>query len=191
MTAATSDMPPHGVWTAADLDRTPEDGIRREIYDGELHVTPSPSIIHQALSGRLFAVLDASCPEHLFVTLANDVILGPDRTHIPDLLAVNFEAARSGSHKFAARDVVLAVEIVSPSTRSTDQVKKPKYYALAGIPFYWLIKTSDGLTVTAYELDTETRTYEPIGIFRGDDTIRLDRPWPVEIPLSTIRPRNL
>ncbi|MBL7257111.1 Uma2 family endonuclease [Paractinoplanes lichenicola] len=191
MTAATSDMPPQGAWTAADLDRTPEDGIRREIYDGEIHVTPSPSSIHQALSGFLFYVLSASCPEHLFVTQANDVVLSHDRTHIPDLLVVNFEAARSGTGKFAARDVVLAMEIVSPSTKSADRVTKPTYYAQAGIPFYWLIETSGGLAVEAYELNTETKAYESVGSFEGDDTIRLERPWPIEIPLSAVRPRNL
>ena len=42
--------------------------------------------------------------------------------------------------------------------------------------------------MTAYELTD--KIYEPVGTCTGDDTIRLDRPWPIEIPLRSIRPRN-
>jgi len=101
---------------------------------------------------------------------------------------VTFEAAKAQSHKFAADDVVLAAEIVSPGTTSVDRVTKPAFYAQAGIPFYWLIETSNDLSVTAYELTD--KIYEPVGTCTGDDTIRLDRPWPIEIPLRSIRPRN-
>ncbi|MGK5680724.1 Uma2 family endonuclease [Actinoplanes sp. URMC 104] len=191
MTAATSDMPPRSDWTSEDLDRLPEDGVRREIFDGVLHVTPSPSSVHQALSGFLFYALSASCPERYFVSQMNDVIVSRNRVCIPDLLVVDFEAAKTRTGKFAARDVTLAVEIVSPSTKNIDHLTKPAFYARAGIPFYWLIETSGELTVAAYELNREVEIYEPIGMFEGDDTIRLDRPWHIEIPLSTIRPRNL
>ncbi len=94
-------------------------------------------------------------------------------------------------NEVAAADVVLAAEIVSPSTKSIDQLTKPAFYAQAGIPFYWLIETSGDLAVTAYELNADDRIYEPIDTFSGDDTIRLDRPRPIEIPLNSVRPRNL
>ena len=44
MTAALSDMPPGGGWTTDDLDALPEDGRRRELLDGVLLVSPSPSV---------------------------------------------------------------------------------------------------------------------------------------------------
>ncbi|WP_250028694.1 Uma2 family endonuclease [Paractinoplanes maris] len=191
MTATTSDMPPQGDWTADDLARLPEDGVRREIFDGVLHVTVSPSSVHQALSGFLFYALSASCPEHLFVSQSNDVVLNPRRLYAPDLLVVTFDAAKSKTGKFTASEVVLAAEIVSPSTKSIDRVTKPAFYAQAGIPHYWLIETSDDLAVTTYELNPDDRIYEPTGTFSGDDVIRLDRPWPIEIPLRSVRPRNL
>ena len=191
MTAATSDMPPPGDWTSDDLDRFPEDGIRREIIDGALHVTPSPSSVHQALSGFLFYALSSSCPEHLFVSQANDVILSPQRRYVPDLLVVTFEAAKSKTGKFTPDEVMLAAEIVSPSTKSIDSLTKPAFYARAGIPFYWLIETSNEVTVTVYELNADEKVYEPLGTFSGDDTIRLDRPWQIEIPLRSVTPRNL
>jgi Uma2 family endonuclease len=154
-------------------------------------MTLSPSSIHQTLALLLGAELIRTCPDDLFVSQANDVVLSPSRTYIPDLLVVNFAAAKSGTGKFAADDVVLAIEIVSPSTRGTDQLTKPTFHGRAGIPFFWLIDPRGGLTVMTYELDSETKAYEQAGVFSGDDTLRLDQPWPIEIPLSTIRPRNL
>lgn len=190
MTAAMSDLPPADGWTSRDLDGLPEDGTRRELLDGVLHVTPSPSSVHQALAILLGAELTRSCPEHLFVSQANDVELSVRRQFVPDLLVVTFEAARSQRGKFAAADVVLAAEIVSPGSQSMDRVTKPALYAKAGIPFYWLIETTGELTVTTYELDTSDGVYRPSGTFADDDTIRLDQPWPMEIPMSVIRPRN-
>jgi hypothetical protein len=44
-------------WSVAMLDALPDDGLRREIIDGELLVTPAPSWRHQrvvlALAKRL------------------------------------------------------------------------------------------------------------------------------------------
>lgn len=39
MSAMTSDMPPKDDWTSSDLEKFPEDGVRRELFDGVLHVT--------------------------------------------------------------------------------------------------------------------------------------------------------
>ncbi|MDI6098607.1 Uma2 family endonuclease [Actinoplanes sp. NEAU-A12] len=190
MTAAISDMPPADGWTVDDLDALPEDGVRRELIDGVLHAPPAPSPAHQALVILLGHALMEGCPEALFVSQANDVILSSRRQFIPDLLVVTFESAKTVG-KFQASDVVLAIEIVSPSSQSMDRVMKPALYAKAGIPFYWLIETANGLTVTTYRIDQEDGVYQPTGTFTDSDTIRLDEPWPLEIPVTTIRPRNL
>ncbi|MFG1997510.1 Uma2 family endonuclease, partial [Actinoplanes sp. NPDC048988] len=106
-------------------------------------------------------------------------------------LVIKFEAAKSGRGKFPASDVVLVAEMVSPSTKGTDRVTKPTGYAHAGIPYFWLIETLDGLEVTTFELNSETQSYDETGFFSGDDTLRAEQPWKIEIPLASIRPRNL
>ena len=191
MTAAMSDLPPADGWTVDDLDVMPEDGVRRELVDGVLHVTPAPSSVHQALAINLGAELVRGCPEELFVSQANDVEISSRRQFIPDLLIVTFEAAKSQTNKFQASDVVLVAEIVSPRSQSMDRVMKPALYAQAGIPFYWLIETKGGLTVATYRLDPAGEIYQPTGTFSDGDTIRVDEPWHMEIPLTRIRPRNL
>jgi Uma2 family endonuclease len=189
MTASLSEVPPYDGWTTDDLEAMADDGVRRELLDGVPHVSPSPSSIHQVIAGRLLVALEQACPDHLFVSQANDVQLSPRRLLIPDVLVTTFEAAQRGSGKFYAHEVVLAVEIVSPTSQAMDRVMKPALYAKADIAHYWLIETVGGLTVQTYCLNTEDAIYEPSGTFT--DTIDLDQPWKIQIPVSALRPRNL
>jgi hypothetical protein len=67
MTAALSDVPPAGGWTTDDLDALPEDGLRRELLDGVLLVSPCRTDIHQIIAGRLMVALEETCPDDLQV----------------------------------------------------------------------------------------------------------------------------
>lgn len=188
MTAALHGAPPADGWTVDDLDALPDDGVRRELIDGALHVSPSPTSVHQVIAARLLVALEQTCPDHLFVSQSNDVQLSSRRLFIPDVLVTTFEAARRRSGGFMADEVVLAVEIVSPGSQSMDRVLKPALYAKAGIPHYWLIETDGGLTVQTHRLDRTAEVYEPTGSFT--DVIRGDEPWHLEIPIAGLRPRN-
>ncbi|MFI7546419.1 Uma2 family endonuclease [Actinoplanes sp. NPDC049599] len=189
MTAAISGLPPADGWTVDDLYALPDDGVRRELIDGALHVSPSPTSVHQVIAMRLGVLLEQTCPEHLFVSQANDVELSPNRMFIPDVLVTTFEAARRRTGSFLADEVVLVAEIVSPGSQSVDRVLKPALYAKAGIPHYWLIETDGGLTVQTYRLNGDAEAYEPSGTFT--DVVSTDSPWPIEIPVAALRPRNL
>ncbi|GAA3336922.1 Uma2 family endonuclease [Amorphoplanes nipponensis] len=188
MTAALSGLPPADGWTVDDLQALPDDGVRRELIDGALHVPPSPTSIHQVIAMRLGVALEQTCPDHLFVSQANDVELSSRRMFIPDVLVTTFEAARRRSGSFLADEVVLAVEIVSPGSQSVDRVLKPALYAKAGIPHFWLIETDGGITVHTFRLDSGAEVYEPSGSFT--DVISTDSPWRLEIPVAGLRPRN-
>ena len=188
MTAALSGLPPADGWTVDDLHALPDDGVRRELIDGALHVSPSPTSVHQVIAMRLGVTLEQTCPDHLFVSQSNDVELSPRRLFIPDVLVTTFEAARRRSGSFTADEVVLAVEIVSPGSQSMDRVLKPALYAKAGIPHYWLIETDGDITVHTYRLDCAAQVYEPSGSY--PDVINTDDPWHIEIPIAALRPRN-
>jgi Uma2 family endonuclease len=189
MTAVLSDLPPSDGWTTDDLDTLPEDGVRRELLDGVLHVSPSPSSVHQVLAARLLIALEENCPDHFHVSQANDVVINARRLFIPDVLVTTDEAARRSSGKFSAAEVVLAVEIVSPSSQAMDRVMKPALYAKAGIPSYWLVETEGEFKVHTYQLDLEDEIYTPSGSFT--DVIEVDQPWRIEIPMARLRPRHL
>ena len=59
LTRRRDDYPMHMLtqrrqWTADDLEDLPDDGRRYEIIDGELFVSPSPSLPHQEAVLRLY-----------------------------------------------------------------------------------------------------------------------------------------
>ena len=187
MSAALSEVPPADGWTTEDLDSFPDDGLRRELIDGVLHVSPSPTTAHQIVAARLLVALERDCPDQLVVTQANDVRISSRRQFIPDVLVVTYEAAERRTGRYGADEVILAVEIVSPSSQSMDRVMKPSLYAQAGIPHYWLIEMDDGLTVQTYTLDPEDSGYQPTGTFT--DLIDLSEPWPIKVTVTSLTPR--
>src|SRR5439155_24866099 len=123
-------------WTVADFDELPhDDGKRYEIIDGVLVVTGSPAVRHQRAAGRLYTLLVAACPpeyEVFFAPLA--VVLGDDTVMQPDLLVARVaDLIETG----LPAPPVLAVEVLSPSTKKIDLNLKPARLARAGTPGYW------------------------------------------------------
>ena len=75
-----------------------------------------------------------------------------------------------------ASDVLLCVEIVSPSTRTADRYEKPVEYARNGIPAYWRIELEPEIVVHTYELSDGV--YADNDRFRRDGTVvDLTLPW--------------
>ncbi|MCX4469913.1 hypothetical protein C5N14_01730 [Micromonospora sp. MW-13] len=191
MTAALqSDQPPEGGWTTDDLDALPEDGRRRELLDGVLLVSPSPTRVHQTIAMRLGVALEEDCPDDYDVTQGVEVRINRTRSFIPDVLVTTSVAARRQPSRYEAHEVVLAVEIVSPSTRSIDRVLKPALYAQAGIPYFWRIEVEDdGLAVHTHRIDPVDEVYTETG--RWTKFVDTGEPFPVNLPVSRITPRHL
>ncbi|HKD97634.1 MAG TPA: Uma2 family endonuclease [Micromonosporaceae bacterium] len=183
MTVALDFTPTDG-WTTDDLDAIPDDGHRRELIDGVLHMPRSPSSYHQTVAGRLFARLDATRPDDMSANAGVEVRISTKRALIPDVLVVKATAAARRPAYFVPDDVLLVVEIVSPGSLTMDRVTKPALYGAAGIPLYWRIETEDGVAVTTYELDVDSGVYRATGEHR--DTIRVARPWQIDIPIETL-----
>jgi Uma2 family endonuclease len=121
-------------WTVRDLDRLPDDGQRYELIDGVVTVAPSASGLHQYVASRLDRLIDATRPAGLIVLQAVGVVLAADQCPVPDLVVLR-EPVDYRTSRYPAADVALAVEVVSPWTRSTDRFRKPGQYGLAGIPW--------------------------------------------------------
>lgn len=191
MTAALeSDHPPEREWTTDDLDALPEDGRRRELLDGVLLMSPSPTRMHQSIAMLLGVALDEDCPDGYDVTQAVGVRINRTRSFIPDVLVTTAAAAAREPSRYEPHEVVLAVEIVSPSTRSIDRVLKPALYAQAGIPFYWRIEIEDeGLVVYTYKIDPVHEIYAETG--RWTKFVDTGEPFPVNLPISRITPRRV
>jgi Uma2 family endonuclease len=175
-------VPPDG-WTVDDLDSWPESHRRYELTDGALTVSPSPSSLHQAVSGLLFGRLNALAPDGLAVTQAVEIRLARQLTRIPDVLVVRSDDPLR--HWFAPAEVLLAVEIESPGSHVEDRVTKPAIYARHGIPHYWRIEL-EPVRVRLYRLGSG-ELYREAGVV--ENRLTTDQPFPVDVALTDLLPR--
>ncbi len=162
--------------TRAELDAMPDDGRRHELVDGTLLVTPAPGSRHQAVVANLLVVLHAACPAGLRVRTAPfDVTLTDDSVLQPDLLVAR--AADIDAHGLSVAPL-LAVEVLSSSTRLVDLHLKRARYAEAGVASYWVVDP-DEPGLVAWEL--HEAAYVEIGRAPGDEVFVADRPFPVRV----------
>ncbi len=182
-------VPPESGWTTDDLDALPEDGYRRELLDGVLLVAAPPADTHQIITARLAVALESSCPAEFQVTQAVEIRFGSRHCFIPDVLVATEEAAKRRGWHYLPHEVVLTVEIVSPTSQRMDRITKPARYAAAAIPYYWRVETDSGISVHTYKLDSEQELYRPSGSF--DMQIDTVEPWPIQLPIAKITPRYL
>lgn len=132
-----------GEWTADMVRQLPEDGNRYEVIDGELLVSPSPGGRHQCAVLSLLVRLDAFVRAHrlgLVMASPSDQEYSPRRMVQPDLYVV----PREMNGKVAADwdrvpQLMLAVEVLSPSTARYDRVTKRRMYLEQGVPQYWVV----------------------------------------------------
>lgn len=160
--------------TRADLDALPDDGWRHELIDGALVMTPAPGYRHQDVVGHLHVLLVTACPADLKVMLAPfDVTLAENTVVEPDLLV-----ARKSD--FTGRDLpaapLLAVEVLSPSTRRIDLVLKKSRYEAAGCPSYWVV---DPVGPTVWIWEIEDGRYVERARVTGEAEVRTEPPFPL------------
>ncbi len=140
-----------GPWTIDDVLSLPEDGMRHEVVEGRLVVSPAPARPHQRAAKRLEWLLDDALPPRYAAMRELNLRIGADLL-IPDVM-VALTAVLTGPGRFVeARDVVLVVEILSPGNSTFERAWKPQRYADAGIPFYAEIDLVDGPRIGFHEL---------------------------------------
>ena len=129
-------------FTADDIWDAPDDGNRYEVIDGELYVSPPPLEPHQFASGTLFGYLWTYIHERHIGRLYSapfGVKLDDDNGLQPDLVYVSRERAGLITERGLEGAPGLAIEILSPSTRSRDRGIKMKRYAASGVPHYCIV----------------------------------------------------
>jgi len=168
-------------FTVADLETMPDDGRRYELIDGVLIVSPAPVPHHQIAVTNLLIALHEQAPDQLRVLPAPlDVVLADDTSVEPDVLV-----ARKSD--FGPKNLpgapLLAVEVLSPSSRRIDRMLKFSRYAEAGIASYWIVDP-DERRLLAFELVGSD--YQEVADVRGNEEWTAQLPFPV-----TIRPADL
>lgn len=163
-----------------------------ELVEGRLITSPSPAFDHNYGGSELWLALRRQLPSHLVAVQDIDVDLGlapddaPGFVRRPDLIVVGCAArlrVRCEGGAIRASEVLVAVELVSPSSARTDNVAKRSEYADAGIPHYWIIDLTEPVSLLACHLAGEFG-YVDGGAFTGLFTTT--EPFPFELRLDDL-----
>lgn len=129
-------------WTADMVRELPwDDGNRYEVVHGVLLVTPSPRQVHQCLLAevqyRLAVYLRSFASRARLLASPADISWDEDTLVQPDLFVFP-DAERTG--RWAdIRTLLLAVEVLSPSTSRRDRGIKRRLYQEYNVPTYWIV----------------------------------------------------
>ena len=129
-------------YTAAEIRRFPDDGLRYEVIRGELFVSPAPGTAHQR------AVVEFTVPLHAYLTThrIGEVLPAPfevefarDSAVQPDVIMILKAQRPRLSRKRLTGPPAVAIEIVSYSSKRTDRLQKRQLYQDDGVGEYWIV----------------------------------------------------
>ena len=172
-------------WTAREvralIDQNPLATPRYELVDGELLVTPSPNTPHQ----RAVLALAAAVRDYLKRYPLGEVLVSPFDVELepgllvqPDVFVVPMPEARRLDTEVLARELLVAAEVLSPSSGRHDRVTKRPHYQ-RHIPESWIIDLDARLVErwlpndTRPEILVEALVWHPSG---ADGPFRLELP---------------
>jgi Uma2 family endonuclease len=160
-------------------------GVRLELVDGEIAVSPSPVPDHSYVEKMLTITLGNHVLAHDLGQLFGDVdtIFGPNDVRRPDLIFF----ARSRLHLVGKKAMEgppdLCVEILSPSSETIDKVDKYEQYEAAGVGYYWIVDPANRAAQAYPLIDGK---YVLAGEGREDQIVRFP-PFPdLDVPLGKL-----
>jgi len=169
----------HRAFVQRYFDEVVRPSLAPVILDGEILVTASPNLRHQRIIVLLTVLLEP------FVTANGigrlliapfDVRFRTSRVFQPDLLVMTLADIESG-RRDSARELRLAVEVVSPSSARYDRVDKRSRYQEERVEELWLVDPESEL-VERWRPDDErpeilakTLIWQPVG---SDASLSID-----------------
>ena len=146
-----------GPMSVNDYLSTPESKDYEELHYGWLMREGCPATAHQAVAGDIYRALWSYVVERRlgFVVQHVDVILDKERRLVvgPDLVVVLNERSN------ILREQVwgapnLTVEVLSPTNRGRDRVRKLAWYREYGVHEYWIADPAQ-FTIEVFDLEAE------------------------------------
>ena len=128
-------------YTVDEILAFPDDGNRYELVDGELLVTPAPMPRHQLVLQHLLVTLqgylDATTAPVIVLPSPADISWDNQTLVQPDLFVVPEGEVTNDWSSY--KTLLLAVEILSPSSARSDRIVKRKLYQERGVATYWVV----------------------------------------------------
>jgi len=147
-------------------------GVRLELVDGEVSVSPSPEPRHSFADTKLGTLLDGYITANdLGVLFRNvDTIFGHNDVRRPDHIFFAKDRLHLVGETAMEGPPDLCVEIISPSSQTIDRKEKFKQYQKGGVAHYWILDPQTK-TIEGYKL--VGKKYQLTGRGKNDDVVRL------------------
>lgn len=145
------------LYTADDLIKLPENGVRYELVEGQLRTMAPTGGPHGAITTNLLIALGRFVEDHGLGQLFSEstgflLMRNPDTVRCPDIGFVRADRLPPDGIPpgFIALAPDLAVEVISPSDTIYDIDEKVTEYLQAGARAVWVVNPSSR-TATVYE----------------------------------------
>ncbi len=130
------------LYTYSDYLKLPEDGIRYEILNGELFMSPAPTTGHQLTLKRFLVAIEnflEKDPVGEVLPAPTDVILSEINILQPDIVFITRERfdILTDANIQGAPDLV--VEVLSRGTAKRDRQEKLTQYSRFEVQEYWMV----------------------------------------------------
>jgi Uma2 family endonuclease len=177
---------PRELMTLDEWDALPEDNAAHyELQEGVLIASPKWGRRHQVALLRLASEMERQLPPDYDLVPTFEVLVDaewPATVRVPDLVAVH---ARGGEKRVTADEVLLAVEIIAPGSRTLDTRLKRFEYSEAGIPHYWLVDLDPPVpSVTVYGFGAPDDGYVESQTATG--VLVVQEPFELEIDIEAL-----
>ena len=179
MTTMTTQPLDLGGYTVDDLETIEDDGLHYELEDGCLVVSPSDVLRNRSAAFQLGLLLQPALVPDWLVVPSPGLLFSRRDYREPDLIVVRRGAL--AKQMADPGDVLLILEVMSPSSVRRDRLVKPAQYAEAGIPHFWRLEPAEPVLVT-YALDGAT--YRETGRFTA--TVEVEQPVSLRFELATL-----
>lgn len=158
-------------------------GQRVELLEGRIVVSPAPIKLHNRIVTWLTLTIGTLATERGWDILTHGTVELPATSERiqPDLFVIPVDEATDAEWLIPAAKVLLAVEVVSRSSRRDDYEVKRAGCALSEIPLYLIIDPHVGM-ITLFAGPSPRGYLRSSAIPIGD---KLDLPEPFEITLDT------
>ena len=160
-------------------------GVRLELVNGEVAVSPSPVPDHSYVEKMLTIILGNHILAHDLGRLYGDVdtIFGAHDVRRPDIIFFSKSRLQLVGPKAMEGPPDLCVEIISPSSETIDKVDKYAQYEAAGVAHYWIVDPG-GRAAAGFRL--QEGKYVPAGEGRNDEVVHFPPFSDLDLPLGRL-----
>ena len=160
--------------TIEDLLKTPEDGRKYELVDGEILVSPA-GMWHSEIGGQILhllkQVVDNTQAGRVYAADVG-IVLPNGNVRSPDVCFVRQEKLPDGKSPESFGEVIpdLVVEVLSPNDRMRQVADKIGEFLDCGVPLVWLVDPKTR-TVTVYRSLSDTMHLTEDDAITADDVL--------------------